>query len=157
MVSVEAPGISRSMRNRFIAHQSFCGVGADGVVDAPSGCGPRRCPHIGRRSPCFAPGAPHVPRRTLAPGTSARQDDRVTTLPLLSVSDGVATIRLGRPDAGNALDLPAALALRDAVAAIAGRHDIGVVVVRAAGRLFCAGGDVRAMAAATDRPAFVAE
>jgi 2-(1,2-epoxy-1,2-dihydrophenyl)acetyl-CoA isomerase len=82
----------------------------------------------------------------------------VTTLPLLSVSDGVATIRLGRPDAGNALDLPSAHGLRDAVAEIAGSaRDVRVVVVRAEGRLFCAGGDVRAMAAAPDRAAFVAE
>lgn len=82
----------------------------------------------------------------------------MTTLPLLSVSDGVATIRLGRPDAGNALDLPAALALRDAVAEIARTvGDIAVVVIRAEGRLFCAGGDVRAMATAPDRAAFVAE
>jgi 2-(1,2-epoxy-1,2-dihydrophenyl)acetyl-CoA isomerase len=82
----------------------------------------------------------------------------VTTLPPLSVSDGVATIRLGRPDTGNALDLPAATALRDAVTEIARTvRDIDVVVVRAEGRLFCVGGDVRAMAAAADRPAFVAE
>ncbi|GAB3887940.1 enoyl-CoA hydratase/isomerase family protein [Terrabacter terrigena] len=82
----------------------------------------------------------------------------MTTLPLLSVSDGVATIRLGRPDAGNAFDLPAALMLRDAVTEI-GRtvHEVHVVVVRADGRLFCAGGDVRAMSAAPDRAAFVAE
>jgi 2-(1,2-epoxy-1,2-dihydrophenyl)acetyl-CoA isomerase len=82
----------------------------------------------------------------------------VTTLPPLSVSDGVATIRLGRPDTGNALDLPAATALRDAVTEIARTvRDIDVVVVRAEGRLFCVGGDMRAMAAAPDRPAFVAE
>lgn len=83
-----------------------------------------------------------------------------TTLPSvsLSTSDGVATIRLARPDAGNALDLPGALALRDAVGELARRLDtIHVVVLRADGRLFCAGGDVRAMAAAEDRPAFVAQ
>jgi 2-(1,2-epoxy-1,2-dihydrophenyl)acetyl-CoA isomerase len=77
---------------------------------------------------------------------------------VLSASDGVATIRLARPDAGNALDLPGALALRAAVGEIASALDtVHVVVLRAEGRLFCAGGDVRAMAAAEDRPAFVAE
>ena len=82
----------------------------------------------------------------------------MTTPPLLSVSGGVATIRLSRPDAGNALDLPSALALRDAVAEIAdSRAGVHVAVLRAEGRLFCAGGDVRAMAAAPDRAAFVAE
>ena len=81
-----------------------------------------------------------------------------TTVPMLSVSDGVATIRLARPDAGNAVDLPTAIALREAIAEVAG--DVGhvhVVVIRASGRLFCAGGDVRAMAAAAERQAFVAE
>ncbi|CAN7578077.1 enoyl-CoA hydratase-related protein [Terrabacter sp. LjRoot27] len=81
-----------------------------------------------------------------------------TTVPLLSVSDGVATIRLARPDAGNAVDLPTAIALRDAVGAIASAAPhVHIVVLRAAGRLFCAGGDVRAMAAAPERRAFVAE
>lgn len=92
-------------------------------------------------------------------GAAAGQDEAVTTtLPRLSLSGGVATIRLVRPDAGNALDLPTANALRDAVAELASAVDaIHVVVLRADGRLFCAGGDVRAMAAAPDRPAFVAE
>lgn len=81
-----------------------------------------------------------------------------STLPQLSVADGVATIRLARPDAGNAVDLPAALALRDAVAEVASAiESIRVVVLRSAGRLFCAGGDVRAMATAADRPEFVAQ
>ncbi|GAA2028054.1 enoyl-CoA hydratase-related protein [Terrabacter terrae] len=80
-----------------------------------------------------------------------------TTPPMLSVSEGVATIRLARPDAGNALDLPTAVALRDAAARVTSSlDDVRVVVLRADGRLFCAGGDVRAMAAARDRPAFVA-
>ena len=81
-----------------------------------------------------------------------------TTVPMLSVSDGVATIRLARPDAGNAVDLPTAIALRDAVGAVASASGpVHVVVLRADGRLFCAGGDVRAMAAAPERRAFVAE
>lgn len=82
----------------------------------------------------------------------------MTTTPRLSVSGGVATIRLGRPDAGNAVDLRGALALRDVVGEIASAVDaVRVVVLRADGRLFCAGGDVRAMAAAADRPHFVAQ
>ncbi|WP_020143522.1 enoyl-CoA hydratase/isomerase family protein [Terracoccus sp. 273MFTsu3.1] len=80
-----------------------------------------------------------------------------TTVPMLSVSDGVATIRLARPDAGNAVDLPTAIALRDAVRAVGALEQVRVVVLRADGRLFCAGGDVRAMAAALERRAFVAD
>ncbi|WP_323100313.1 enoyl-CoA hydratase/isomerase family protein [Intrasporangium sp. YIM S08009] len=86
-----------------------------------------------------------------------------TSLPVVDVVDGVATVRLVRPDAGNALDLPTALALRDAVARLdelahaAGPGALRCVVLRSNGRLFCAGGDVRAMTAAPDRSAFVAE
>ena len=83
-----------------------------------------------------------------------------TSLPEVDVVDGVATVRLDRPDAGNALDLPTALALRDAVARLADLAAAGglrCIVLCATGRLFCAGGDVRAMAAAPDREAFVAE
>ena len=79
-----------------------------------------------------------------------------TTGPQVDVTAGVATIRLSRPDAGNALDLDSAVALRDAVRGLAG-HDLGVVVLRATGRMFCAGGDVRAMADAPDRETLVAE
>lgn len=83
-----------------------------------------------------------------------------TSLPVVDVVDGVATVRLARPDAGNALDLPTALALREAVAGFTEPAASGMlrcVVLRSSGRLFCAGGDVRAMAAAPDRTAFVAE
>ncbi len=83
-----------------------------------------------------------------------------TTVSMVDVVDGVATVRLERPDAGNALDLPTALALREAVgrlAAPAASGELRCVVLRSTGRLFCAGGDVRAMADAPDRAAFVAE
>ncbi len=76
--------------------------------------------------------------------------------PVVTVVGDVATVRVDRPDAGNALDLPTALGLREAVRGIAARPP-HVVVVTAAGRMFCAGGDVRAMAAAADRAAFIAE
>ena len=70
------------------------------------------------------------------------------------VTDGIARIKLARPDVGNALDLPTACALQAAVAGLAG-VDIATVVISADGPLFCAGGDVRAMAAASDRAGFV--
>ncbi|WP_231855429.1 enoyl-CoA hydratase/isomerase family protein [Tsukamurella pseudospumae] len=68
---------------------------------------------------------------------------------------GVATIVLRRPDAANALDQPLADALVTVTARIAADPDVRVVVLRAEGRFFCAGGDVKAMVAADDRPAML--
>jgi 2-(1,2-epoxy-1,2-dihydrophenyl)acetyl-CoA isomerase len=81
-----------------------------------------------------------------------------TQVPRVAVNGGVATVLLDRPEAGNALDLATATALRDAVHRLAA-EDLGVVVLRAAGRMFCAGGDVRAMASvpASEREPGVAE
>ncbi|WP_238422170.1 enoyl-CoA hydratase/isomerase family protein [Gordonia sp. 'Campus'] len=70
---------------------------------------------------------------------------------------GVATIRLNRPEEGNALDLGVAEGLAAAIEAI--RQDASVRVVRlsSAGRIFCGGGDVGAMAASPDRGAYLAD
>lgn len=76
----------------------------------------------------------------------------------LAVDGGVATITLNRPDVGNAIDLPLALALQSAVATCAADAAIRCVVLTGAGRMFCVGGDVAGMAAAGDaRPAFLDE
>jgi 2-(1,2-epoxy-1,2-dihydrophenyl)acetyl-CoA isomerase len=86
-----------------------------------------------------------------------REDGLVTTaVPLIDVAGDVATVRLNRPDVGNALDLATALDLRAGIRRLAKEH-LRAVVLRAEGRMFCAGGDVRDMAAAPDRGAFVAE
>lgn len=63
-----------------------------------------------------------------------------------NVAHGVAHIELNRPDAFNALDIPLALALRDAVAEAAADDDVKVVLLSGRGRAFCAGGDVKMMA-----------
>lgn len=76
---------------------------------------------------------------------------------LLSSDSGVATLRLNRPDAGNALDLQTAREFRDRVGQIAVMDGLHAVVLSSAGKLFCAGGDVAAMSAAGDRSAFVFE
>lgn len=67
----------------------------------------------------------------------------------LEIADGVATLTLDRPDEFNAIDIGLARALEQRVGEISA-SDADVVVLRAAGRGFCAGGDVRAMAAAAD-------
>lgn len=76
---------------------------------------------------------------------------------LLTVEDRVATITFDRPESFNALSLQLASELRAAVTEISERDDIGALVIRGNGPAFCAGGDVHEMAAAADRPAFLAE
>lgn len=77
------------------------------------------------------------------PGTG---DDPV----LLSVDDGLATIVLNRPDSANAMDLPLLTALHQALLHCHATAAVRVVVLRGAGRNFCAGGDVRDFLAHAD-------
>ena len=60
----------------------------------------------------------------------------------LSVSDRVATIRLNRPDALNALSLPLLHEFSHATAAVGADHSVKALVVRGEGRGFCAGADL---------------
>lgn len=62
---------------------------------------------------------------------------------LLSVADGVATITLARPDAGNAMDMGFMDALCAIAAAITADPDVRAILIEAEGRNFCVGGDVR--------------
>jgi 2-(1,2-epoxy-1,2-dihydrophenyl)acetyl-CoA isomerase len=69
--------------------------------------------------------------------------------PVLLDHDGsVAYLTLNRPDAGNAIDVPLAQSLERAVSVVAFDRAIRCVVIRANGRMFCAGGDVKALHAA---------
>jgi 2-(1,2-epoxy-1,2-dihydrophenyl)acetyl-CoA isomerase len=65
---------------------------------------------------------------------------------LLSIADGLAHLTLNRPASLNAFDADLAHAWRDATAEAVGRDDVRAIVLDAAGRAFCAGGDVLAMA-----------
>jgi len=58
------------------------------------------------------------------------------------LADGVATIVLNRPEKLNALDEEAYDELRDAFVRAGKEDTAGVVVLKGAGRAFCAGGDV---------------
>jgi len=66
-----------------------------------------------------------------------------------SVEDGVATVRLDRPDKLNALTFEAYADLRDLLAELPQRSDARVLVVRGSGRAFCSGGDVQEIIGAT--------
>jgi len=65
---------------------------------------------------------------------------------LESVKDGVATLTLNRPDRLNAMSGAMLDALLEALPRLAEDGGVGVVIVTGAGRGFCAGGDVKAMA-----------
>src|SRR5262245_43356755 len=62
------------------------------------------------------------------------------------VRDGVALLTLNRPDRLNAMSQSMLDGLEEALPRLADDGSIGVVVLTGAGRGFCAGGDVRAMA-----------
>ena len=65
---------------------------------------------------------------------------------LESVKDGVATLTLNRPDRLNAMSVEMLDAMLEALPRLADDTSVGVVIVTGAGRGFCAGGDVKAMA-----------
>jgi 2-(1,2-epoxy-1,2-dihydrophenyl)acetyl-CoA isomerase len=73
----------------------------------------------------------------------------------LDVGGGIARLTLNRPDAGNALDPALAAALADAAEGLGGRDDVRVVLLGAAGPMFCVGGDLGFMARAEDPAAAV--
>ncbi len=60
-----------------------------------------------------------------------------------AASDGVATITINRPDAMNALDTAAKVALRDAIQRGADDTTVRAVVITGSGRAFCVGQDLK--------------
>lgn len=67
---------------------------------------------------------------------------------LESVENRVATLTMNRPDALNALTEEMIDSLLEAVPRLGKDPGVGCLVLRGAGRAFCAGGDVKSMAAA---------
>lgn len=65
---------------------------------------------------------------------------------LARVEDGVAVLTMNRPDALNALTRPMMKGLWDALEHYGADPEVGCIVLTGAGRGFCAGGDVKAMA-----------
>lgn len=65
---------------------------------------------------------------------------------IVTVNNGVAHIELNRPTAANALDLATAQQLVSALDMICARPEAKVVMMTGRGRLFCAGGDLSALA-----------
>ncbi|KIQ08205.1 enoyl-CoA hydratase/isomerase family protein [Rhodococcus sp. MEB064] len=79
--------------------------------------------------------------------------DPSATPPLVSLDDGVLSIRIATPAGGNVLD---GNAMSEGAAALADLDDsVGAVLLVGAEANFCAGGNVRAFHSAPDRSAFV--
>lgn len=74
-----------------------------------------------------------------------------------TVKDGIATLTLNRPERLNALSPAMGDALLEALPRLAADPDVGVVIVTGAGRAFCAGGDVKAMAEGSEAAAATLE
>jgi 2-(1,2-epoxy-1,2-dihydrophenyl)acetyl-CoA isomerase len=66
---------------------------------------------------------------------------------LLGLEDGIAHLRLNRPQAANGMSVELLKALYDAVMTCHGTPGIRVLLVTGEGKNFCAGGDVQAFAA----------
>ncbi len=76
----------------------------------------------------------------------------------VSIEGAVATLTLNRPESGNALDRPLALALLEAAIRCDQDETVRCVVLTATGRLFCAGGDIAAFAdSGSSIPSFFSE
>jgi len=71
----------------------------------------------------------------------------------LETGNGVARLRLNRPEALNALDRRLTSALEEALARIAPMDDVSVVVISGRGRAFCAGNDIAEMGTLTGEEA----
>ena len=77
---------------------------------------------------------------------------------LLDVEEGVARLRLNRPDVSNALDLALLKALHEAVLRCHGDARVRALLLTGEGTNFCGGGDVRDFASkGTDLPAYLRE
>jgi 2-(1,2-epoxy-1,2-dihydrophenyl)acetyl-CoA isomerase len=65
---------------------------------------------------------------------------------LLHIADGIARLRLNRPDAANGMSAELLSALCDAIMVCHGQPNLRVLLLSGEGTNFCAGGDVRAFA-----------
>src|SRR3989442_12938620 len=93
------------------------------------------CTRPGRRVPRDGTIAAHPPT-----------EDPMSQDLLEALKDGVAVLTLNRPDRLNAMSPSMLDALLEALPRLAADPEVGVVVLTGAGRAFCSGGDVKAMA-----------
>jgi 2-(1,2-epoxy-1,2-dihydrophenyl)acetyl-CoA isomerase len=77
----------------------------------------------------------------------------LSDLVLCDLRDGVATITLNRPDAGNAIDEALGIAFAAVVDRLAAQDAVRAVLLTGSGSKFCVGGDIAEMLQTTDLPA----
>lgn len=70
---------------------------------------------------------------------------------LVDFDEGVAHVRLNRPEASNGLDVPFLRSLYDALMVVHGDRRVRAVLVTGEGKNFCAGGDVKTFASKGER------
>ena len=70
---------------------------------------------------------------------------------LETIEDGIATLTFNRPERLNALSTPIMQGLLDGLPRLADDPAVKVVILTGAGRAFCAGGDVKSMAAGREQ------
>lgn len=80
-------------------------------------------------------------------------DDTPFEFLLLEIADRVATVTINRPDKLNALNAAVIAELDRMFTALAGREQVGAVILTGAGRAFVAGADIAEVAAASSTPA----
>jgi 2-(1,2-epoxy-1,2-dihydrophenyl)acetyl-CoA isomerase len=84
------------------------------------------------------------------------KSDLIMPNPLaVDIDQGIARLTLNRPSHGNAIDMPLAEALCDAAQLCAADDSIRCVVLTGAGKMFCAGGDLRLIGSSGDRTEIV--
>lgn len=69
------------------------------------------------------------------------------------LEDGVLTLVMNRPESRNAINTELAQRLLDAVTRASRSTDVRAILLTGAGKAFCSGGDVKSMAAGTERTA----
>jgi 2-(1,2-epoxy-1,2-dihydrophenyl)acetyl-CoA isomerase len=97
--------------------------------------------------------------RPKSEGDSVRdQDGQQTNCVQLKIDGSVAKLTLNRPETGNAIDLNLARELMHVLHACEHRQDLRAILITGAGRLFCVGGDLKAIhAEGDDSPSYVRE
>lgn len=84
--------------------------------------------------------------RTRAAGSDTGSDTDVTDRLLVEIRDGIAHVRLNRPDKFNGLDLPMIRALAAVPRQLRANPDLRAVILSGAGDAFCAGLDFASVA-----------
>ncbi len=79
----------------------------------------------------------------------------MTDLVRLSLSDGLATITLARPEAGNAMNVALVDSLYECVSGALGDAGTRAILLEAEGKNFCVGGDIRAFSGDADPAGFI--